>query len=122
MKISILRKAEALADSELEDWGPVGLPQGEPVSRLSGKIIEMSADEDIESGVWQCTPGRWRRQVKKAEFCHFLKGRCSFTPDDGGATIEIATGDSLFFPPFSEGIWDVKETVRKVFIVFEWEA
>lgn len=121
MKISILRGATGLSDSTLEDWGPVGLPIGEPVSHLSGKILEMSADEDVESGVWQCTPGRWRRQVKKAEFCYFLKGSCSFTPDDG-TPIEIAAGDSLFFPAFSEGIWDVKETVRKVFVVFEWEA
>jgi hypothetical protein len=120
MKINILRAAAALPDNALEDWGPVGLPQGESVSRLSGKILEMSADEDLESGVWQCTPGRWRRQVKKAEFCHFLAGRCSFTPDDG-TTIEIAAGDSLFFPANSEGMWDVKETVRKVFVVFEWE-
>lgn len=121
MKINILRQAAALADDALDDWGPVGLPQGAPVSCLSGRILEMSADEAIESGVWQCTPGVWRRQVKKAEFCHFLTGRCTFTPD-GGAPVAIEAGDSLFFPPNSEGIWDVKETVRKVFVVFEWEA
>jgi uncharacterized cupin superfamily protein len=100
--------------------GTGGSAAGTPVS-LSGKILEMSADEDLESGVWQCTPGTWRRQVKKAEFCHFLAGRCTFT-QDGGEPIAIEAGDSLFFPPNSEGIWDVKETVRKVFVVFEWEA
>jgi hypothetical protein len=28
MKINIMRKAAGLADSALDDWGPVGLPQG----------------------------------------------------------------------------------------------
>ena len=120
MKISIVRSPGSIADDALDDWGPVGLPQGTPISKLSGRILEMSADEAIESGIWQCSPGVWRRQVTKAEFCHFLAGRCTFTPDDG-EPIEISAGDSIFFPPYSEGIWNVQETVRKVFVVFEWE-
>jgi hypothetical protein len=40
-------------------------------------------DDGVETGVWECTPGRWRRQIVAQEFCHFIQGRCTFTPDDG---------------------------------------
>jgi uncharacterized cupin superfamily protein len=56
--------------------------------------------------------------VKKAEFCHFVAGHCSFTHEDG-TRIEIRAGDCVFFPANTNGVWDVQETVRKVYLVFE---
>jgi hypothetical protein len=55
--------------------------------------------------------------VTQAEFCHFTAGECTFTPENG-APIEIRAGDALFFPPNSLGVWDIRTTARKVFIVF----
>jgi uncharacterized cupin superfamily protein len=43
-------------------------------------------------------PGRWRRQIVAQEFCHFIQGRCTFTPDDGGETLHIEAGDALMLP------------------------
>jgi uncharacterized cupin superfamily protein len=118
MTMTLMKAAAKLASAELADWGPVGLPEGRPIAHLRGREIAASPDKRVESGIWECSPGIWRRQVKKAEFCHFVSGRCSFTHDDG-RRIEIAAGDSVFFPANTNGIWDVKETVRKVFVVFE---
>lgn len=61
-------------------------------------------------------PGRWRRQIVEQEFCHFLQGRCTFTPD-GGETIRIEAGDALLLPENSLGVWDVQETVRKSYVI-----
>jgi uncharacterized cupin superfamily protein len=56
--------------------------------------------------------------VKEAEFAHFLAGRCTFIADDG-QRLEIAAGDTTYWPANSMGVWDVHETVRKVYIIFK---
>ena len=50
------------------------------------------------------------------EFCHFIQGRCTFTPDNG-ETLTIEAGDALMLPANSTGIWDIQETVRKTYVL-----
>src|SRR5262249_40052873 len=47
----------------LPDIGPVAVPLGEPVARL--KCFEAFEDKphQVEAGVWECSPGVWKRQV-----------------------------------------------------------
>lgn len=90
----------------------VGLPLSSPPSRIATHDAE--PDAGVETGVWECTPGRWRRQIKNAEFCHFIQGRCRFIADSG-EVFHIQAGDALYFPANSEGIWEVDETVRKTY-------
>ncbi|MDX1737415.1 MAG: cupin domain-containing protein [Alphaproteobacteria bacterium] len=106
------------ASADLADWGPVGLPEGEPVSNLRGITLEETADGKLDTGIWECSPGRWRRQVKNAEMCHFHFGKCKFIHDDG-TVLEIEGGDTVFFPANSTGIWDVEETVRKSYMIVD---
>jgi uncharacterized cupin superfamily protein len=49
---SRLVNAAAIAASELEDWGPVPVPIGTPVSQLRGRVISANADGS-EAGVWE---------------------------------------------------------------------
>jgi uncharacterized cupin superfamily protein len=97
--------------------GPVAVPIGEPVAHL--KCFEAFEDEEkqIEAGVWECSPGVWKRQVLLAELCHFVSGHAFFTPE-GGAPFEIKAGDAVFFPPDSRGTWDVRQTIRKTYVTF----
>jgi uncharacterized cupin superfamily protein len=105
------------AHMTLPDAGPVSLPLGEPVARL--KCLETFADTEkqVEAGVWECSPGIWRRQITQAELCFFVAGHAIFTPD-GEQPIEIYAGDAVYFPQNSLGIWDVRQTVRKTYVVF----
>ena len=61
----------------LPDVGPVSVPIGEPVAHL--KCFEAVAlkEKQVEAGVWECSPGVWRRQVLLAELCHFVSGPSS---------------------------------------------
>jgi uncharacterized cupin superfamily protein len=97
---------------------PVPVPLGEPISHVQSKSIASTASPGTRAGLWECSPGRWRRQVTQAEFCHVLAGECTFFPDQG-APIEIRAGDVLFFPPDSMGVWDIRQASRKIFIVFD---
>jgi uncharacterized cupin superfamily protein len=102
----------------LKESNPVAVPLGLPVAVASTTSVER--DDGVETGVWECTPGRWRRQIVAQEFCHFIQGRCTFTPDDGGETLHIEAGDALMLPANTLGIWDIQETVRKTYVlIFE---
>ena len=98
----------------LEHSAPVAVPLGEPVAVASTTSVER--DDGVETGIWECTPGRWRRQIVQQEFCHFIKGRCTFTPD-GGEPLVIEAGDALMLPANSTGTWDIQETVRKTYVL-----
>ncbi|MBH3427278.1 cupin domain-containing protein [Pseudomonas alkylphenolica] len=99
---------------ELQESNPVAVPLGEPVSIASVTAVERS--DGVETGIWECTPGRWRRQIVQQEFCHFIKGRCTFTPD-GGEPMIIEAGDAILLPANSIGVWDIQETVRKTYVL-----
>lgn len=104
------------AATELDAWGPVGIPLSEPACQLQGIKKQIPGKEATDTGIWECTPGRFRRQIEAGEVMHILAGRCTFTPD-GGAPIEIAAGDTLFLSPNTVGVWDIQQTVRKVYVL-----
>jgi uncharacterized cupin superfamily protein len=98
----------------LQESFPVAVPLGTPEAITSLTSVERT--DGVETGIWECTPGRWRRQIVAQEFCHFIQGRCTFTPDDG-ETLTIEAGDALMLPANSTGIWDIQETVRKTYVL-----
>ena len=89
MALTLLKNT---AGADLGAASPVAVPLGEPVAQTRAYAVERT--DQVETGIWECTPGRWRRQIVEQEFCHFLQGRCTFTPD-GGETIRIEAGDAL---------------------------
>jgi len=111
MRITQFKHTHSVA---LEQSDPVAVPLGEPVAVTSVTCVERN--DGVETGIWECTPGRWRRQIEQQEFCHFIKGRCTFTPD-GGEPLTIEAGDALMLPANSTGIWDIHETVRKTYVL-----
>lgn len=102
------------ASVALADSAPVAVPLSETIAIASTTSVERP--DGVETGIWECTPGRWRRQIVQQEFCHFIQGRCTFTPD-GGEPMEIQAGDALMLPANSTGVWDVQETVRKTYVL-----
>ncbi len=111
MKPTLLKAA---LDLELGDATPVGQPLGEPVA-VTRSHGEERADQ-VETGVWECTPGIWRRSITAQEFCHFIAGRGTYTPE-GEAPIAFQAGDALLLPENSLGVWDIQETVRKTYVL-----
>lgn len=107
--------------SRFGDPVPVPVPLGTLVSEVRSQSIPSPFNPRTRAGMWTCTPGRWRRTVLQAEFCHFLEGECTFTPDEG-EPIEVRSGDVLYFPPNSTGVWDIRSASRKIFLVFDESA
>jgi uncharacterized cupin superfamily protein len=99
---------------DLEHWGEVGLPDS-PVVTVSGSRIPI-VGESVDTGVFECTPGSYRRSVKEAEVMHFLQGSGSFT-QDGSDTLEFGVGDTFFFEADTHGTWRIEQTMRKLYVI-----
>ncbi|HTN48709.1 MAG TPA: cupin domain-containing protein [Burkholderiaceae bacterium] len=113
-RITILHHSATL--SGLRDQGTPAHPRSEPPCRLSGIDVTLSGAGDNACGIWECTPGRFLRQLAEAEVMHVLTGRGRFTPTHG-EPIEFGAGDTLFFPAYTTGEWQIEEALRKVFVV-----
>jgi len=74
-----------------------------------------SEDGSKIMGTWICTPGKWRVEYVKWEYCHFQEGYCVITPD-GLEPIHLRAGDIFVVEPGMKGTWEVVETVRKYFV------
>jgi len=86
---------------------------GRPASIVIGH--EQSEDGSKIMGTWICTPGKWRVEYVKWEYCHFQEGYCVITPD-GLEPIHLRAGDIFVVEPGMKGTWEVVETVRKYFV------
>ena len=100
-------------------FGPsaaVGAPLGEPVAMARTALHQELAGQGASTGLWECTPGRFRRQVAQAEYSYIISGEGSFTPD-GGEPVVFGAGDALYFAANTQGTWDVRQTVRKTYLI-----
>lgn len=117
MAVKHVKDVAGILAADLEDWGPVGLPISEQVSRLRGIVINEHEDGS-EAGIWECTPGTWTRQVMDAEISTFVKGHALFH-HDSGETFDIKAGDTVYFDENSCGTWEILETARKTYLTFK---
>lgn len=111
-----LKNVIQIPSEQLDDWGPVPVPVGELICRVRGLSLGQNADGS-EAGVWECSPGKFVRQIMQPEVSTFLQGRARFYPE-GGEPYDIQAGDVIYYPPNSKGVWEIFETVRKTFFVY----
>lgn len=111
-----LASPESLPTDQLTDWGPAKVPVGTLIARIRSSEQTSGDDGRDRVGVWECTPGRWRRQVMEREFAHFLSGRARFVPDHG-EPFDINAGDAVWFPADTTGTWEIIETLRKSYVI-----
>ena len=81
------------------------------------------ADETQQffAGIWEATPGSWRVRYSEHEFCHLLCGRIILTSDTGERSA-FEAGDSFVVPAGFSGTWEVVESCRKLYAIFEPRA
>ncbi len=112
--LTVVRQA---AESALGELAPAKLPIGEPIAQAA--TGQHQADDAVNAsiGVWESTPGVFRRHLKNREFSHIVSGACTFTPD-GGEPVVLRAGDAVLFPENCEGVWHIHETLRKTYVLF----
>lgn len=104
------------AHATLRPAGPVAVPLSEPACQTASREVAIPDRENVDAGIWECEPGKSQRTVEKAEVVHVLAGEAVFTSEEGQAT-HMQAGDTLFFPPMTKGIWEIKRKLRKVYVI-----
>jgi len=97
-------------DAELEPdpLDPRQVLDGDPAT--SAAVLRDWPDGG-ESGVWRCTPGRFR-DVEVDETFVVLEGRATIE-FGGGRVVEVGPGDVCVLVAGTETVWTVHETLLK---------
>lgn len=77
-----------------------------------------SADGKFSAGLWQSEPGKWNIRYTEEEFCTVLAG-VSVVTDAAGNRQRLEAGSSLIIPRGFSGTWEVLETTRKIYVIYE---
>ena len=78
--------------------------------------LEVSPDGRVRSGVWEITPGVVS-DVEAEEMFVVLKGSARVSIE-GGPKLDLAPGCVGFLRAGDRTIWQVSETLRKVYVSF----
>jgi uncharacterized cupin superfamily protein len=103
-----------VATARLADAGP--MPGAVPGSARTSELV-LYEDDRMETGIWQVTPGAFDAfHGPYVEFMHFVAGDATITAADGTVT-EVRPGVALTVGSGWRGRWDVRETVRKTYVI-----
>ncbi len=96
------------------------LQSGDPRER--GRSFYADQTGQLDAGVWACEPNRHVLDPSPYdEFVYLLAGRIDVIDEDG-TTQSFQTGDSFIMPRGCKCTWDVKEPVRKLYVVLTAES
>jgi uncharacterized cupin superfamily protein len=90
--------------------------RGQPLQRVWHHST--SDDGKFLAGEWEAEPGCWRIQYTEHEYCRILAGR-SVLRDLHGAECNLQVGDEFVIPAGFEGEWEVLETTRKTYVIYQ---
>ncbi len=115
LKSSAPHILDATVFSDLVDWGDQpDMVEGQ--SRSSGRLLFKGPGNRPETGIWVCTPGRWRLSIPRDEVCHFVAGRATYV-SDSAEVIEVEAGTLVMFPGGWTGECHVIETIRNIYML-----
>jgi len=77
-----------------------------------------SDDGKFFAGIWEAEPGCWEIDYTENEFCQILAGH-SILRDASGRERELKAGDNFTIPRGFKGQWEVLETTRKIYVIYE---
>ena len=90
--------------------------RGQPLQRSWHHFT--SSDGKFLAGLWEAEPGCWTVHYTENEFCQILVGR-SVLRDAGGRERLLRAGDNFVIPAGFSGQWEVLETTRKIYVIYQ---
>jgi uncharacterized cupin superfamily protein len=90
--------------------------KGQPMQRSWHHFT--SSDEKFLAGLWEAEPGCWSVNYSENEFCQILAGRSVLRDADGRERL-VEAGDSFVIPAGFTGQWEVLETTRKIYVIYQ---
>lgn len=90
--------------------------KGQPLQRTWHHFT--SADEKFFAGLWEAEPGCWNISYTENEFCQIVAGRSVLRDEQGGERM-LAAGDNFVIPAGFRGQWEVLETTKKIYVIYQ---
>lgn len=106
---------QASTRDDLVSWGEQPDPI-EGVSRSTGRLVFKGPNNQPETGLWVCTPGRWRLSIPRDELCYFVAGHATYRREDG-ESFDVSAGTLVLFPAGWSGECTVHDTLRNTYIL-----
>jgi len=92
----------------------------DPASVVSGDPVHTTWNIEergpLFAGLWQSTPGAWRVDYAEWEYIRILEGH-SVLIDAEGRETHLRKGDSWIIRPGFKGVWEVRETTLKDYVI-----
>ncbi|MDH4055025.1 MAG: cupin domain-containing protein [Gammaproteobacteria bacterium] len=89
---------------------------GQPMQRTWNHFS--SDDQKCFAGIWEAEPGCWKINYTENEFCQIQSGK-SILRDAAGNERPLSAGDNFTIPAGFRGEWEVLETTRKIYVIYE---
>ncbi len=77
-----------------------------------------SASDEFHTGIYECTPGKWKVSYTEDEFCTLIEGHLKMTSEQGD-TQEFKAPASFLIPSGYKGTWEAVTKLRKFFVIYE---
>jgi uncharacterized cupin superfamily protein len=95
---------------------PEKILAGIPRARVSNQYAD--ASQQFFCGWWSSSAGKWRIKYTEHELCVLIEGRVRLE-SVSGEKIEFRPGDAFVVPAGFEGAWEVLESCKKWYAIFE---
>jgi uncharacterized cupin superfamily protein len=113
---TIPHPAVKLEDTEWKPVDPNKLIEGFP--QTTYKILHAHPGKEFYTGIYECTPGKWKVIYEEEEFCTLVEGHAVLTSEEG-LVQEYKAPDSFVIPAGFKGTWEAVTHVRKLFAIYE---
>jgi uncharacterized cupin superfamily protein len=94
------------------------LAAGSPVPQQFVRNAFTDATGRFFAGIWRSSPGTWRVGYTENELCVLTEGVVRIS-DDTGRSWTYRAGDCFVMPAGFHGTWEVLETARKFYAIYE---
>ncbi len=116
---TIVDFSEAGTPAERYRPAPEKILKGDPQQTVYNHYN--SPCEQFNAGVWEGEPGQWQVSYTEHEYCEIVHG-VSVLRDENGQAKTLRAGDRFVIPAGFKGTWEVLETCRKIYVIFETTA
>lgn len=74
--------------------------------------------DQFHCGVWESEKGSWKVNYTESEYCEILAGSSVIT-DENGNTMTVNAGSRFVIPAGFSGTWEVLDSCKKIYVMFE---
>jgi hypothetical protein len=109
-------KGDEIARASLPNAGVrAGADSGDP----QVGVVTLAPEALGNIGIWECQPGGWSVLDRiDTEVAYIISGSADLTDARTRKRINVTCGDVVILPPGWSGRWDVRETIRKVYVIY----